>query len=61
MGKPDALLGQLVEVGRFVEGIPIATEFRPPEVVGKNEDDVRLAVFGKSQDAEVTKGEQGQD
>ena len=58
MGEPEALLGQFVEVGRFVEGIPIACQFRPPKVVGKNEDDVGLVVLGKSRNSEGTKSEQ---
>ena len=43
MGEAQALLGKLVEMGRLVEGIAIACEFRPAQVVGENENDVRLA------------------
>ena len=59
--KANALLGQFVEVGGFVKGVPVASEFGPAEIIGENEDDVGLAVFGKSKESDVTQGEQGQD
>jgi hypothetical protein len=46
VSKTKALLGQFIEVRSFVKGVPVAPKFSPTEVVGKNEDDVRLAVCG---------------
>ena len=61
VGEAHALLGQLVEMGRFMEGVAIASEFRPTEVVGQHEDDVRFLLIGESEDAEVKGSENRQE
>ena len=48
IGEAHTLLGQLVEMGRFMEGIAIAGELRPAEVVGQHEYNVRLLLLGKN-------------
>ena len=49
MSEANALLGQLVEVRRFVEGVAIAGELRPTEVVGQHVYDVGFLLFRKGE------------
>ena len=52
IGESHTLPGQPVDIRCFVESAAIAAELIPAEVIGKNQDDIRVDGRGLSMDGE---------